>query len=77
MPEINGPEIVRGAKELIAPEGPYDCIVTAKQAIADAKLDWLDFGVIDIAGVRGTDLRLPNTGNPLRDAQELLRRFGG
>jgi hypothetical protein len=46
MPEINGPEIVRGAKELIAPEGPYDCIVTAKQAIADAKLDWLDFGVI-------------------------------
>lgn len=34
-------------------------------------------GDIDIAGVRGTDLRLPNTGNPLRDAQELLRRFGG
>jgi hypothetical protein len=38
---------------------------------------WPAYGDIDIAGVRGTDLRLPNTGNPLRDAQELLRRFGG
>lgn len=46
MPEINGPEIVRGAKELVASEGPYDCIVTAKRALADAKLDWMDFGVI-------------------------------
>lgn len=46
MVEINGKEIVRGAKEWVKADGPYSKLGSAKAKLEDAELGHLDFGII-------------------------------